>query len=269
VDSGDVAGDGGSVYNETAWTDHSGPAVVLTHDGLLHRETWDAQFTTFAHHYRVARWDRRGYGRSPAPHAPYSSVDDLARVVRSVSDAPATLIGCSFGSLVSLHCALDHPQLVRALVLVGPIVSGLGYSEHFLTRGGRRPPALDAPSIRADEDQLATQSEHPLPAARCRRRRGATAVRLWPARTSLWPVTSAAVVLAGVVWGRCEWPWRMLASTGQRHPSAAARPDRRLVPARLVGIQSGSAPGGTTHVWPGHRPAGKTRCADGAANSPG
>jgi 3-oxoadipate enol-lactonase len=143
IDSGFVAG--GSVYYETAWTDHSAPAVVLTHDGLLHRETWDAQFTAFAHHYRVARWDRRGYGRSPAPQAPYSSVDDLARVVRAVSDAPAALIGCSFGSLVSLHCALDHPQLVGALVLVGPIVSGLGYSEHFLTRGGHQPPAPDAP----------------------------------------------------------------------------------------------------------------------------
>jgi pimeloyl-ACP methyl ester carboxylesterase len=44
-----------------------------------------------------------------------------------------------------LHCAQDHPQLVRALVLVGPIVSGLGYSQHFLTRGGHRPPAPDAP----------------------------------------------------------------------------------------------------------------------------
>lgn len=145
VDNGSVAGDGGSVYYETAWTDHSAPAIVLTHDGLLHRETWDAQFTTFAPHYRVTRWDRRGYGQSPVPQTPYSSIDDLARVVRAVSDAPATLIGCSFGSLVSLHCALDHPQLVRALVLVGPIVSGLGYSQHFLTRGGHRPPAPDAP----------------------------------------------------------------------------------------------------------------------------
>ncbi len=146
VDRGHVPGDGGGVYYETAWTDHSGPPIMLTHDGLLHRETWDAQFTTFAHHYRVTRWDRRGCGRSPAPQASYSSVDDLARIVRSVSDAPATLIGCSFGSLVSLHCALDHPQLVSALVLVGPIVSGLGYSEHFLTRGGHRPPAPDAPA---------------------------------------------------------------------------------------------------------------------------
>jgi 3-oxoadipate enol-lactonase len=147
MDGGYVTGGGdGSVYCETAWTAQSGLAIVLTHDGLLHRETWDAQLTAFARRYRVARWDRRGYGRSPAPQAPYSSVDDLARVVRSVCDAPATLVGCSFGGLVSLHCALDHPQLVRALVLVGPIVSGLGYSEHFLTRGGRRPPALDAPA---------------------------------------------------------------------------------------------------------------------------
>ena len=145
VDRGHVAGDGGSVYCETAWTDHSAPAMVLTHDGLLHRETWDAQFTAFAHHYRVTRWDRRGCGRSPAPRAPYSSVDDLARVARRVSDTSAILIGCSFGSLVTLHCALDHPRLVSALVLVGPIVSGLGYSEHFLTRGGHRPPVPDAP----------------------------------------------------------------------------------------------------------------------------
>ncbi len=38
-----------------------------------------------------------------------------------------------------------HGQVVAGEDLVGPIVSGLGYSEHFLTRGGRRPPALDAP----------------------------------------------------------------------------------------------------------------------------
>jgi pimeloyl-ACP methyl ester carboxylesterase len=114
----------------------AGPPVVLTHDGFLHRETWNAQFETFSTSHRVARWDRRGYGASNEPSGSYSSVDDLARVVRFVSDSPATLIGCSFGGLLSLHCALDRPHLVSALVLVGPIVSGLGFSEHFLSRGG-------------------------------------------------------------------------------------------------------------------------------------
>jgi 3-oxoadipate enol-lactonase len=138
VDCGYLAG---GIFVETAG---AGPAVVLTHDGLLHRETWDAQFATFTQRYRVARWDRRGYGRSATPESPYSSIQDLAQVARSVSDGPATLIGCSFGGLLSLHCALDHPQLVTALVLVGPIVSGLGFTEHFISRGGRAP-AQDAP----------------------------------------------------------------------------------------------------------------------------
>lgn len=128
----------------------SGPPLVLTHDALLHRQTWDAQFETFSTFHRVARWDRRGYGESNEPSGPYSSVDDLARVVRFVSDSPATLIGCSFGSLLSLHCALDHPQLVSALVLVGPIVSGLGFSEHFLSRGGRRSSGHGTPAEETD-----------------------------------------------------------------------------------------------------------------------
>ena len=123
----------------------SGSPVVLSHDGLLPNESWDAQFGVFAADYRVARWDRRGYGRSPRPTEPFSSVEDLANVVRAVSDSPAALVGCSFGSLVTQHCALDFPELVAALVLVGPIVSGLPFSEHFTTRGGRGQPAIDAP----------------------------------------------------------------------------------------------------------------------------
>lgn len=44
-----------------------------------------------------------------------------------------------------LHCALEHPDLVSKLVLVGPLLSGLPLSEHFLTRGGRGVPSPDAP----------------------------------------------------------------------------------------------------------------------------
>ena len=76
--------DGGSVFREEAG---SGPLLILTHDGLLHRETWDAQIDDFARHHRVVRWDRRGYGRSEQPEHAYSSVDDLAQVVRSVTDS--------------------------------------------------------------------------------------------------------------------------------------------------------------------------------------
>lgn len=135
------------VYCEVAG---SGPPVFLTHDGLLHNESFDAQFHEYSRCYRVARWDRRGYGRSRRPTAPYSNVEDPAAVVRSVSDSPAILIVCSFGGLVSVQCALDHPQLVAALVLVGPVVTGLRLSEHFQTRGGRRVLAPGSPAGGAD-----------------------------------------------------------------------------------------------------------------------
>jgi 3-oxoadipate enol-lactonase len=125
--------------------DGAGPPVVLTHDALTHSEAWDAQVAAWSTDHRVACWDRRGYGRSPRPTGPYSSIDDLAAVVRAVSDGPAALVGCSFGSLITLHCALEHPGLVSKLVLVGPLLSGLPLSEHFRTRGGRRGPAPDAP----------------------------------------------------------------------------------------------------------------------------
>lgn len=123
----------------------SGPTIVLTHDGLVHHEGWDDQFADFTKDHRVARWDRRGYGRSAEAETKYSSADDLAVVARLVSGVPVTLVGSSFGGLVSLVCTLDNPDLVTALVLVGPIVSGYGFSEHFLTRGGRDLPPTDAP----------------------------------------------------------------------------------------------------------------------------
>ena len=136
VDTCRLPVDGGdAVFCEV--TGH-GPPLVLTHDAILHRETWDAQFESLSRSYRVVRWDRRGYGRSDEPRAPYTSDDDLARVIASLTEPPAILMGCSNGGLLSLQCALKHPGLVAALVLVGPIVSGLGFTEHLTSRGGRR-----------------------------------------------------------------------------------------------------------------------------------
>jgi pimeloyl-ACP methyl ester carboxylesterase len=56
----------------------------------------------------------------------------------------ATLMGCSSGSLLAMEFALDHPDRVSALVLVGPIISGFEFSAHFRTRGGRGMPQTDA-----------------------------------------------------------------------------------------------------------------------------
>ena len=147
VESRDLAVQGGSVFFEVVGT---GRPVVVSHDFLLHRESWDAQFASLSDAYRIVRWDRRGYGRSEDPKASYSSVDDLVRVIGSAADGPVVLVGCSSGSAMSLDCALDRPDLVAALVLVGPVVTGLGYSEHMMTRGGRRTMDVADPDAEID-----------------------------------------------------------------------------------------------------------------------
>lgn len=141
IESGYINVEGGRIFYEVAGQGH---VLFLTHDGTLHRETWDAQFIEFAKRYRVVRWDRRGYGRSDVPTAPYSDLNDMLLVFQNLQIERAILVACSAGGLLSLHFALDHPEKVSALVLVGPIVSGLGFSEHLIKRGGRPMPDAKA-----------------------------------------------------------------------------------------------------------------------------
>lgn len=112
-----------------------GSPMVFLHDGLLASETWDAQIPVFAKSFRTVRYDRRGYGRSEPAQAPYSDVDDLAALFDTLRIPRAILVGCSYGGSLAVDFALAHPDRVEGLILVGPVVSGLPYSQHFNRRG--------------------------------------------------------------------------------------------------------------------------------------
>ena len=113
---------GAQLYYEVAG---SGPAVALIHAGIADCRMWDAQFAAFAEHFRVVRYDQRGFGRSSMPIGPYALRDDLRGLLQTLGIERATLIGTSMGGGVALDCALDYPDVAEALVLVG---SGLGGS---------------------------------------------------------------------------------------------------------------------------------------------
>lgn len=135
VRSGYVDVEGGRLYYEELG---EGSPIVLVHDGLLHSETWDAQFQVLAAAgHRVVRYDRRGYGRSAEATALFSNIRDLDAVLTTLGVDRTVLIGCSSGGLLAIDYTLAHPERVSALVLVGPIVSGMGFTKHFQTRGGR------------------------------------------------------------------------------------------------------------------------------------
>ena len=102
----------------------AGPPLVLLHGGFLDHRMWDDQIPVFARTHRVIAMDARGHGASSNATRPFRHTDDLAALLRHLDVGPATLVGLSGGGATAVDTALEHPTLVRALV-----VSGVGTSE--------------------------------------------------------------------------------------------------------------------------------------------
>jgi len=129
----------------------AGPAVVLLHDGLVHSITWDDVWGPLCARYHVMRYDRRGYGRSAAAKAPFVPEDDLREIMRRVHMERAIIVGNSSGGGLALDFALAHPEMVEALLLIGPVVHGMPSSNYFNQRGNQN----SAPLARGDAQAAA------------------------------------------------------------------------------------------------------------------
>lgn len=124
--------EGGKIAYETCG---SGPkAIVLLHDGILHSAAFDDVWPRLCERFRVVRYDRRGYGASPAATAPYAPAADLEALMKTVGIEHATIVGSSSGAGAAVDFALARPEAVDGLVLVGPWVSGYDASFGFLAR---------------------------------------------------------------------------------------------------------------------------------------
>lgn len=125
--------DGAKLYYEEC-----GPAprvVVLVHDGVLDSAAWDDVWPEFCKHFHTIRYDRRGYGRSPVVAQRSYAADDLAAILHHLKLKRVAIVGSSHGGEISINFTLDHPEMVEQLVLVGAVVGGMPYTEHFLERG--------------------------------------------------------------------------------------------------------------------------------------
>ena len=105
---------GTRLYWEEAGT---GEPLVLLHAGIADRRMWDAQMAAFAPHFRVIRFDTRGFGRSELGTGPFSYRADVISLLDARGIDRAHLIGVSFGGSVALDVALDYPDRIRSLVI--------------------------------------------------------------------------------------------------------------------------------------------------------
>jgi 3-oxoadipate enol-lactonase len=97
------------------------PVVVLSNSlGSDHR-MWDAQVAGLSEHFRVARYDTRGHGRSPVPQGNYT-IDDLTDDVVALLDRlgvdRAHFVGLSLGGMTGLRLAAREPDRVDRLVVL-------------------------------------------------------------------------------------------------------------------------------------------------------
>jgi pimeloyl-ACP methyl ester carboxylesterase len=98
-----------------------GPALILLHGGLGSGDMFQAILPELTGKRRVITVDLQGHGRTPDVDRPLrfeSMADDVAALVEHLGLGQVDVMGYSLGGGVALRMAIQHPELVRRLVLV-------------------------------------------------------------------------------------------------------------------------------------------------------
>ncbi len=103
----------------------SGRPLVLVHGFGADRHTWDGLWDRLAADRRVVGVDLRGCGESiESSPTTFNHARDLELVLDALEIDQTDLMGVSLGGAVSISLALDAPERVRRLVLIGPGLTG-------------------------------------------------------------------------------------------------------------------------------------------------
>lgn len=97
-----------------------GPTIALVHGLGSRPEHWLPTARLLARDHHVVLVDLPGHGLSAMPQlfSLERAVDAMDQALAAESSEPVVLVGHSIGGLIAARMALDHPERVRALVLV-------------------------------------------------------------------------------------------------------------------------------------------------------
>ena len=96
--------------------------VILLHGLGANGSSWQLQVPALVDvGFRVIAPDARGFGQSTYPDGKTSiheMAEDMVTLLGSLQIGQTDVVGISMGGTIALQLALDHPELVRKLVLV-------------------------------------------------------------------------------------------------------------------------------------------------------
>ncbi len=127
-----------------------GETILFVHADFVDGGMWKPVMDRMSRRYRVACFDKLGYGRSEPVSGPICRRRELEAVIRSIGGTPLHLVGCSNGGQSSLDLALERPELVKSLTLVNAPPSG------FEMQGAPPPEILEMIAAMTRGDTAAT-----------------------------------------------------------------------------------------------------------------
>jgi pimeloyl-ACP methyl ester carboxylesterase len=107
-----------------------GTPVVFVHGAMSDWRSWELQRPAFAKKHRYIAYTQRYFGTGPWPDDGnnFSAVNhaaDLAAFIKRLNLGPVHLVGWSYGGPVTALVAMEHPELVRSLVIHEPSIRPL------------------------------------------------------------------------------------------------------------------------------------------------
>ncbi len=132
-----IVTDRGLVHYETIGR---GPPVILLHGWLESWDHWLGTMESLGRDYKAYALDFWGFGESGKQEGSFSVKDYVEMVdqfMERLGLTQAPIIGHSMGGTVSLNVALDHPERVEKVAVVGSPIVGDGLAL-FLRLAARR-----------------------------------------------------------------------------------------------------------------------------------
>jgi pimeloyl-ACP methyl ester carboxylesterase len=123
----------GELYAEVVG---SGSPLVLLHAGYLGVQMWDEQLELASDH-RLIRYEARSHGRSSTAMRDHHPDEDLRAVLDFFRLDSASLMGNSMGGATALMFALQHPERVNRMVLVGAGFPPVDFRDPFILENHR------------------------------------------------------------------------------------------------------------------------------------
>lgn len=100
----------------------NGPPLYLLHGGMESRDSFTNQIPVLSEHFTIVALDSRGQGRSGSSESKISyqqMSQDVVALAAHLEHEKISILGLSDGGITAITTAIDNPNLIERLILLG------------------------------------------------------------------------------------------------------------------------------------------------------